>query len=211
MNIPQLLILTISLLLFYQCSDEEEDEIYSPKPRGYYRITFPKKEYQLYDTTCPFQFQYPNYSFIEKDKYSPMEPCWINIQFPYFKATLHLSYKTMKDKTIAELIEDSRDLAIKHQIKSTGIEETLILKDSVKVYGLIYDIEGNTASSLQFYVTDSTHHFIRGALYFNVKPNIDSVKIVLSFLREDVIHLIQSLQWKNTTTKNFYSTKHPDH
>jgi gliding motility-associated lipoprotein GldD len=77
----------------------------------------------------------------------------------------------------------------------------VILRDSVKVYGLIYDIEGNTASSLQFYVTDSTKHFIRGALYFNVRPNIDSVKIVLEFLKKDVLHLIQTLQWKNVDKK----------
>lgn len=180
------------------CIDDEE-EVYTPKPRGYYRIAFPPKVYQWYDSICPFKFEYPKYGKIEKDKHPMAEPCWINVEFPYFRATLHLSYKDMKGKKMADLIEDSRELAIKHQIKSTGMEETVILRDSVKVYGLIYDIEGNTASSLQFYVTDSTHHFIRGALYFNVRPNIDSVKIVLQFLREDVIHLIRTLQWKNNT------------
>ncbi len=176
---------------------EDDEEAYTPKPRGYYRIQFPEKKYQWYDSVCPFRFEYPVYGKIEKDPHPMAEPCWLNVQFPYFKATLHISYKDMKDKKIADLIEDSRELAIKHQIKSTGMEETIILRDSVKVYGLIYDIEGNTASSLQFYVTDSTHHFIRGALYFNVRPNIDSVKIVLQFLREDVIHFVQTLQWKN--------------
>ncbi len=184
-------------LFFYQCIDD--DEVYTPKPRGYYRIAFPDKEYQLYDSVCPFKFEYPKYGFIERDKHPLAEPCWINIQFRYFRATLHLSYKPMRNKKIAELIEDSRELAIKHQIKSTGMEETVILRDSVRVYGLIYDIEGNTASSLQFYVTDSTENFIRGALYFNVRPNIDSVKIVLHFLREDVIHLIKTMQWKKTS------------
>lgn len=178
----------------------EDEEIYTPKPRGYYRIKLPSKAYQLYDSTsCPFTFEYPVYGKIEQDPHVIAEPCWINVQFPYFRATLHLSYKDMYRKKIADLIEDSRELVVKHQIKSMGINETVVIRDSVKVYGLIYDIEGNTASSLQFYITDSIHHFMRGALYFNVRPNIDSVKIVLEFLRQDVIHLIQTLQWKNTT------------
>lgn len=194
----KILLLFFTLNLFFQnCADDDEDT-YTPKPRGYYRIAFPQKKYQLYDSTsCPFQFEYPEYGKIEKDPHFMAEPCWINIQFPYFKATLHLSYKNMQGKKIADLIEDSRELAIRHQIKSIGMEETVILRDSVKVYGLIYDIQGNTASSLQFYITDSTNHFMRGALYFNVRPNIDSVKIVLEFLRKDVIHLIQTMKWKN--------------
>lgn len=196
MRYVRIIIFPLLLLFFYQCMDDEE-EAYTPKPRGYYRIAFPEKKYQWYDSVCPFKFEYPIYGKIEKDLHPMAEPCWINIQFPYFRSTLHLSYKNLGGKKIADLIEDSRELAIKHQIKSIGMEETVILRDSVKVYGLIYDIEGNTASSLQFYVTDSTHHFIRGALYFNVRPNIDSVKIVLRFLREDVIHFIQTLQWKN--------------
>ncbi|MCX7728822.1 MAG: gliding motility lipoprotein GldD [Bacteroidia bacterium] len=188
--------LLFTMLFFYQCTDDDEDT-FSPKPRGYYRIAFPEKKYRLYDSVCPYKFEYPVYGKIEKDPHALAEPCWINLQFPYFRATLHISYKSIKDKKIANLIEDTRELAIKHQIKSIGMEETVILRDSVKVYGLIYDIEGNTASSLQFYVTDSTQHFIRGALYFNVRPNIDSVKIVLQFLREDVIKFIKTLQWKD--------------
>ena len=197
----RLLLFFSFIILFYKCADEE-DEHTMPKPRGYYRIAFPEKKYKLYDSICPFTFEYPHYSYIEKDPHPMAEPCWINIQFPYFKATLHISYKDMPHKKIAALIEDSRNLAVKHQIKSTGMEKTVILRDSAQVYGLLYDIEGNTASSLQFYVTDSTSHFIRGALYFNVRPNIDSVKIVLQFLRKDVCHLIQTLKWKKKDCKN---------
>lgn len=202
MKLVNSLLFFVCVFVLISCIDEGE-EVYTPKPRGYYRIAFPEKSYRWYDSVCPFKFEYPVYGKIEKDPHPMAEPCWINVQFPYFRATLHLSYKDMKGKKIAELIEDSRELAIKHQIKSTGMEETLILRDSVRVYGLIYDIEGNTASSLQFYVTDSTDNFIRGALYFNVRPNIDSVKIVLQFLREDVINFIKTLEWKNPAS-NIY-------
>ncbi len=197
------LILFGTLLLLttaFSCSSDDEDDAYVPKPKGYYRIAFPEKHYQLYDSACPFTFEYPKYSKIEYDKHPMAEPCWINLELPYFKATLHLSYKLVNNN-VAKYIEDSRSFANKHQVKSLGIDETLIIRDSSKVYGLVYDIEGNTASSLQFYVTDSTHHFIRGALYFNVKPNIDSAKIVLEFLRKDIMHMIQSLQWKKSIAK----------
>ena len=90
---------------------------------------------------------------------------------------------------------------MKHQVKSTGIDETIIVRDSSQVYGLVYDIAGNTASNVQFYLTDSTHHFMRGALYFNSVPNIDSLKIVVDYLRKDIVHMIQTFQWKGIEKK----------
>jgi gliding motility-associated lipoprotein GldD len=93
-------------------------------------------------------------------------------------------------------LENSHYFANKHQVKATGLDEINILRDSAKVYGLLFDISGNTASPLQFYLTDSTRHFLRGALYFNSVPNIDSLKIVVDFIRADVLHIINSTSWK---------------
>lgn len=184
----------MALLILSSCEDED-DVIYSPKPRGYFRIDMPKKEYVRYDEACPFTFDYPTYAVINKDKHKGAEPCWLNIDFPKFKATIHLSYKKVENN-IATYLEDSRNFAVKHQVKATGMNESVIIRDSSKVYGLLYDIEGNTASSLQFYMTDSTHHFLRGALYFNASPNIDSLKIVLDFIRQDVMQMIKTTRWK---------------
>jgi len=179
---------------FISC-DDEDDEVYTPKPKGFFRIDFPEKAYHLYDSTCPYSFEIPNYSFISNDKHKGADPCWININFPRFNAQLHLSYKEIKNNLDTILVE-SRDLAIKHQIKATGLDETIIIRDSAKVYGLVYDISGNTASNVQFYLTDSTQNYMRGALYFNSVPNIDSMKIVVDFLRKDIIHMIQTFKWK---------------
>jgi gliding motility-associated lipoprotein GldD len=184
----------MGVLILSSCGDEE-DEVYSPKPRGYFRIDMPKKEYVRYDSTCPFSFEYPRYAAVINDKHKGAEPCWLNIEFPRFKATIHLSYKAVNNN-ISTFLEDARNFAVKHQIKATGMNETVIIRDSSKVYGLLYDIEGNTASSLQFYVTDSTRHFLRGALYFNASPNIDSLKIVLDFIRQDVLNMIKTTKWK---------------
>jgi gliding motility-associated lipoprotein GldD len=176
------------------CDDDET--VYSPKPRGYPRIIFPEKQYRLFDTTCSYKFEVPVYTKISADRYKNAEPCWYNIEFPAFRATVHLSYKNVNND-ITKYIDDSHNFANKHQVKATGLDETVVLRDSARVYGLLFDISGNTASSVQFYLTDSTKHFLRGSLYFNCVPNIDSLKIVVDFIRQDILHLINTAQWKN--------------
>ncbi len=190
----KLLLLLFTALFFYACNDD--DEIYSPKPRGYFRIDFPEKKYKTYDSICPFTFEIPNYSKMVNDKHMGAEPCWLNLEYPKFNATLNLTYKTLNND-IQKYLQESHDFANRHQVKATGLDEVVIVKDSTKVYGLLFNIEGNTASSLQFYLTDSTHHFLRGALYFNAVPNIDSLKIVVEFIKKDIVHLINTTRWKN--------------
>ena len=168
---------------------------YTPKPRGYLRIEFPEKEYTLFDSTCPYRFEYPVYGKIIADTDYLTEPCWINIVFPLFDGTLYISYKDV-DRNLDQYTEDSRELAYKHTIKADAIEEKEYTYPERRVYGLLYDIKGNTASGLQFYLTDSNAHFLRGSLYFNVQPNKDSLAPVINFFREDIIHLIESFNWK---------------
>lgn len=184
------------LFMLSSCGGDEDDEVYAPKPKGYPRIYFENKAYKVYDSICPYSFEIPTYSFIDNDKHLGADPCWINLNFPKYRAKVHLSYKTISNN-LDTLLDQSRDFAVKHQVKSTGIDETVIIRDSAKVYGLVYDISGNTASNVQFYLTDSTHHFMRGALYFNSVPNIDSLKIVVDFLRKDIVHMIQTFKWKD--------------
>jgi gliding motility-associated lipoprotein GldD len=172
-----------------------DDDTLAPKPRAYFRLDFPEKKYVKYDSDCPFTFERPVYSQMDKDRNPGAEPCWLNMNFPTFNGTLHLSYKAVNGN-IQQYLEDTYTLASKHQIKASGIEERLIVRDSSKIYGLIYEIEGNAASALQFYLTDSTKHFIRGALYFNEVPNIDSIAPVLAFIKKDVFHMINTFEWK---------------
>jgi gliding motility-associated lipoprotein GldD len=195
-KLKYLLLLPLFIVAFTACDDDEE-KIFSPKPRGYFRINFPEKNYRVFDSICPYTFEIPLYSRIVQDKHKGAEPCWLNLEFPQFKATVHLSYKAVTDTNLNQYLEDSRDFAIRHQIKATGLEESIVIRDSAKVYGLVYDIAGNTASSVQFYLTDSTKHFLRGSLYFNTVTNIDSLKIVIDFIRKDIFHLVQTCKWKN--------------
>ena len=169
---------------------------YTPKPAGYLRIDLPEKAYREYDSTCPFSFEYPVYGKIIVDTSRIAEPCWINIEFPRFGGKIHLSYKTV-NKNLNTYIEDSRTLAYKHTVKADAITETLYSSDERKVYGLLYEIKGDAASNVQFWVTDSSRHFLRGSLYFNVQPNADSLAPVINFVRDDIIHLVETLKWKN--------------
>jgi len=193
-SLKQLTIFTIILLCFSACSGNHD---YSPKPRGYYRIVFPKKDYRPYVTACPFTFEYPKYAFIEPDKKAGAKPCWLNMQFPQFNGTLHLSYEhILSQKEFNEMVEDAHKLSFKHTVKATGIDEGVISYPDRKVYGIYYTIDGNAASSVQFYLTDSTKNYIRGALYFNTEPRLDSIQPVLSFVKQDVNVLIKSFRWK---------------
>ncbi|QXV66477.1 gliding motility lipoprotein GldD [Mucilaginibacter sp. 21P] len=170
---------------------------FSPKPRGYFRIKFPKKAYQEYNQGCPFTFQYPVYGKIEADKSPGAKLCWQNIQFPQFNATLHLSYQPVTSKKeFNELIEDAHKLSFKHTVKATSIDEGVIHYPDRKVYGIYYTIDGNAASSAQFFLTDSTKHYLRGALYFNTEPRLDSIQPVLTFIKKDVDVMIKSFKWK---------------
>jgi len=165
-----------------------------PKPRGHFRIDFPEKEYIEFDSICPFTFEYPVYSVINKEP-GMDEYCWFNIEFTDYKGRLHLSYMDVEDNLML-LTDDAHKLAYKHAIKADAIEEKLWINDDDNVYGIIYLISGDAASSVQFFVTDSLSHYLRGSLYFDALPNKDSLAPVIDFFREDVVHLIETLKWQ---------------
>ena len=170
------------------------EETYSPKPRGYFKISLPEKAYHEIDSDCPFTFKYPvNSILIPKESNEQM--CWYNIDFINLNATLYLSYKSV-DNNIKDLLDESRSLAFKHTIKADAIDEELIIFPEKHVYGVIYNIKGNAASATQFFLTDSVRHFLRGSLYFANSPNNDSILPVLNYLDSDIRYLIDSFEWK---------------
>jgi len=166
-----------------------------PKPRGYFRIDFPEKTYKPFASAFPYRFMYPDYGYIEPDPSAIAEKYWINIHFPKHKARIHLSYKDARGR-LDSLIEDTYKLTYKHVQKADGINERIFSNDSAKVYGILYQVKGNAASSWQFYVTDSSRHFLRGALYFSATPNKDSLAPAIDFFGQDLIYLMETVRWK---------------
>ena len=190
-RIIALAILTAGSLLLHSCG-----ETAAPKPRGYFRIDLPERQYRPLDSIYPFRFEYPVYAKITNDIHAPAEANWINIDFPRFKGQVHLSYKAVNNN-LGTFTEDAHSMVMKHIPKASGIEEIRIENSQNKVYGLVYDIKGTgAASAYQFYVTDSTKHFLRGALYFSVIPNNDSLAPVIDFIKTDIQHMLETMEWK---------------
>jgi gliding motility-associated lipoprotein GldD len=191
----KLLFLFLSLVI-QGCSEK-----YTPKPRGYFRIDFPQKEYHQMQNNLPYHFEIPDYAQIIPDRLNPDHPEWINVLVPANKAEVHISYYSLdknRQKRIQELsefMEESRRLAYKHSIKADAINEQIFMNPAKKVYGTVYKIEGNAASPMQFFLTDSTNNFLRGAFYIREVPNIDSLKPVIEFLEPDIIHMIETTSW----------------
>lgn len=184
------------LFLTFSCNNQ-----YTPKPRGYFRINLPQHQYRRFDSTFPYRFDYPTYARITDDPRSPQQKYWIDIRYPQFKATLHISYKVV-NHNLRKYLEDSRKMVIKHIPEASAINDSLIIDPQRKLYGMIYDIEGNNvASPYQFILTDSSRNFLRGSLYFYVVPNNDSLEPVIQFIKVDIRHLIKTFHWKKLAKK----------
>jgi gliding motility-associated lipoprotein GldD len=171
------------------------DNKYTPKPRGYFRIDFPEKAYQPFDTSYPFAFEYPVYANTQPDSSYNAEPYWMNIVSEQNNATIHLSYKPVTNN-LAILTEESHELVYKHSIKANAINEKIYVNAGKRVFGTLYEIKGNAASPYQFHLTDSVKHFIRGSFYISETPNYDSLNPVIDFYKEDIIHLVETFSWK---------------
>lgn len=181
----------IFVLLITACDNSS-----APRPRGFFRIDLPEKDYRLFDKGYPYTFEYPSYGVVLPNTGSTAEPWWADIVFPAFRAKIHLSYKPIHNN-LANYLNDTHTMVGKLIPKATGIREDLVRNEENRVYGIIFNIGGSgVASTCQFFVTDSTHHFLRGALYFSVIPNNDSLSPVIEFLKEDIQHMIASLRWK---------------
>lgn len=198
---PRFILLFLIFSIFYSC---KEDKIYVPKPRMYPKINFPiGHDYVWVDTLdCGFRFLKPSYASIQKDSFifenkTPSE-CWFDIDLSQLNSKIYCSYYPInKENSLTDLIDDSFEMAGKHNIKAEYRRESLIEIPDKKIYGLMFEISGPVASPIQFYVTDSTSHFLRASLYFESKVNPDSTAPVLQFIRKDIDKMIDKLEWKN--------------
>ncbi len=185
--------LLLVLVLLSACRKEQT----TPKPRGYYRITFPQKAYHQLNKELPYNFSIPDYAVVTPDLMNPGQKDWITIEIPGNHAQIHISYKKI-NRNLSQLVEESRSLVDKHIQKASAIDEQNFIYPSKKTFGTLFTIKGNVASPVQFYLTDSVRHFLRGALYIKEIPNYDSLRPVMQFLSQDVIRMIETTEWKAT-------------
>lgn len=205
-----IIIFSLILVFIFSCNST-----FTPKPKGYFKIDFPERSYRTFDEPgFPYSFEYPSYATVSKNiEAEDNQPYWLNVEFKGFNGRIYLSYKsvngystykiqqgnTYKDSLVKNSFDKLRDeafnLTYKHTIKASGIVDSFF-STRPGYTGMYFYVEGNAATSKQFFVTDSVRHFLRGALYFDATPNEDSIKVVSDFLEADVKHLISTLKWK---------------
>ncbi|MBM3438973.1 MAG: gliding motility lipoprotein GldD [Bacteroidetes bacterium] len=189
----------LSVVVLFSCGGGA-NESYVPKPQAYPRMALPSKAYQPYSVSdLPMQFEMPAYARMLADTNleGKHTPGWYNLHFPQFDMTLHLTYYKFNDWAFFDsLLYDSRKLVNKHLQKADDILERPTASLNPEAKGLIFSIQGNTATNFNFYLTDSIQHFVRGALYFNQRTEPDSVAPVFQFVEQDVYHMIKTMRWK---------------
>ena len=191
---------TLFLWIFLlSCSAEKEQNKFddAPRPKGFNRIELPNASYIPLENGHPFAFEVSSYAKVLKDSVSWAEPHWLYIYYPRWDAFIQLTYKPLNQNTkkLSALIQDAYTLASKHQGKASGIQDYVMTTKSGRKAGLI-ELDGEVATSFQFYTTDSTKHFLRGAVYVKTATANDSLAPIIHFLKQDAIHLIQTLEWK---------------
>ena len=192
------LLAILLLVMPMACHDSQP---LTPKPRGYPRVVYPEKAYRSFDADyCSFTFEYPVYAEIQQDtaffEEEPIHPCWFDIYYPGFNSRVHCSYYDVgRYKSLERLKLDAFEMADWHTKRANYIDEIMIERPEEEVYGFIFEIEGPVASTYQFFLTDSTRHFLRGALYFNARSQPDSLAPIVRFVKEDLEHMIGTFQW----------------
>lgn len=186
------LFLSLSLLLI-ACS-----ESYLPRPPGYNRIDLPERSFERLEGSLPYSLDFSSHSRVEKDSFNLSEENWINLHYVAFGAKIHMTYKEIDGKNVdfKTLSSDAFKLTAKHQIKAYGIEEAVMLTPEGYT-GVVAELEGEVPTQFQFFVTDSTKHFLRGALYFNTATKNDSLAPVIEYIKMDMAHLMNSVKFEN--------------
>jgi gliding motility-associated lipoprotein GldD len=176
----------ILILLFFTACKEES----FPKPKGYLKLAYPNAKYKKTNFDCPFSFEVAKQTKVWVNK-----KCWVKIKYPKLNATIDITYLPVKNN-LKELFLEADKLTTKHSIKADKISFIPYVNKKQQVYGKMSNVTGNAASPIQFHVTDSTKHFLTGALYFNVQPNYDSILPAINYIEKDIVHLIETLHWK---------------
>lgn len=199
---PMLRYIFVLLVVLSVVSCRPEKEHYVPKPAGYFRVDTPlHHDYQVFDEKgFPYTFEYPVYGKIERDTVFFSEkadnPYWLNVTIPSLGGTINLTYKHIgANESFSKMVEDCYKLSFFHHEKATYMDEQNF-RNTAGVTGVLYTVGGNAASRYQFTATDSVKNFMRGAIYFEVTPNADSLKPAYDFLYQDIMHIIATLKFR---------------
>ncbi|MGM0635747.1 MAG: gliding motility lipoprotein GldD [Bacteroidota bacterium] len=184
-----LYLLPLFFLLNIACNNDDAQ----PKPKAFLALNYDIQEYEILDIDCPYQFKINNQTQIKPSKNK--RDCWINIEYPKQKATIYITYNSI-DNNLKELLVDAQKLPMQHTIKADNIEASVFENHQKNTYGNFYEVAGDAASQAQFYVTDSVNHFLTGSIYFEARPNYDSVYPAAEYVKSDIKKIMETVEWK---------------
>jgi gliding motility-associated lipoprotein GldD len=181
------------VVIFFSC-----EKTYTPRPVGYNRLILPEQSYRSFPDTLPYRFEYSKYARLLDDTSRISERYWVEIYYPDLKANVHITYKKINgsQKLLKEYLNDAYTLTAKHQIKAHAIDEAIVTTPSGNT-AVIAELEGEVPSQFQFTMTDSSKNFLRGALYFNTRVQNDSLAPAIDFMKKEIMHIINTLEWKD--------------
>ncbi|PCH99657.1 MAG: gliding motility lipoprotein GldD [Flavobacteriaceae bacterium] len=175
------------VFLLATCASETQ-----PKPMSYLSLSYPESTYKKVDSPCDYTFEISEQANVQFDE----NRCWVKINYPQLKATIHITYREV-DGNLMEILREVEKLTYEHTIKADKIHPGKDYENATtKVYGRLYQVEGNVASNVQFRMTDSVQHVLSGALYFKVRPNYDSILPAVKYIEKDILHLMETTHWK---------------
>lgn len=171
------------------CRDEVQ-----PKPGAYLALEYPEAHYSSYSKeNCPYSFEKNTMAIVEPSRAG--NKCWINLKYPRLKGTIFITYQQVRNN-LDSLLTDAQKLPLQHTIKADAIEGSVYMNNFHRTYGMFYQVSGDAASQAQFYLTDSTNHFLTGSVYFEAQPNFDSILPAAAYLKKDIRHLMETVKWK---------------
>lgn len=170
------------------CGDEVQ-----PKPGAYLALEYPEPQYEAFNHDCPYSFEINEIAKVNPAKGG--HDCWINVDYDQLKGTIFITYQPVKDN-LDSLLTDAQKLPLQHTIKADAIEGSVYTNEFHRTYGMFYQVTGNAASQAQFYLTDSTNHFLTGSVYFEAQPNFDSILPAAAYLKRDIRHLMETVKWQ---------------
>lgn len=197
-----LLSLLFILSLTFQFAACEEEEAAYPRPRAYPQVEYPQRNYVQFDTSfCNFSFQYPDYMEVQRKEdefHADLDECWFDLNIPSLNGHINFTYRplTGEENELYNIFSDAHRLSSEHNKRARSNLDYDINDPKRAVYGVLYEIEGHSASSFQYTVTDSVNHVLRASLYFRSTPEPDSMAPIIDFVRKDMTYMLNTLQWQ---------------
>ena len=181
--------LFLFLMIIFSCKDDPK-----PKPKAFLSLEYPEPKYRILNIDCPYALEINTLAEVSPSR--NQIPCWINLDYELLNGSIYITYQEVNNN-LDSLLTDAQKLPLRHTIKADAIQGDIYTNDYHNTYGMFYEVEGDAASQAQFYLTDSTKHFITGSIYFNRKPNFDSLVPAAAYLKQDIKHLMETLRWNN--------------